>query len=76
MSPTLLELIVAVSLLWIAWQIGAVVAPRVIAAFLSFWRTPRPQGRPADGWRQEKNITPPTTPEKTSPSSTHGHTGT
>ena len=58
MTPTLLEAVVALLLLWVAWQLAMAVAPRVIASFLSFWRGNRP---PADfsPRHSEKNITPP-----------------
>ncbi len=67
MSPTLLELIVALLLLWLAWQIGKILAPRLLGALLDFWRNPTAtssSGQP----RQEKNITPPAAvPGKTPP---------
>jgi hypothetical protein len=44
MSPTLLESVVAVLLLWLAWQIGLALAPRVLAYFRRLIR-PRPQTR-------------------------------
>ena len=61
MSPTLLELIVAILLLVIAWQIGVSIAPRLIASFIAFWRA----GKPPVTYGPhgpEKNITPPATP--------------
>jgi len=33
MSPTLLEGAIAVLLLWIAWRIGSLLAPRIMARF-------------------------------------------
>ena len=70
MSPTLLELIVAVLLVWLAWQIGVILAPRILASFLAFWRSSKPPFTP--GQWPEKNITPPSaTGEKPSPS--HGN---
>jgi hypothetical protein len=57
MSPTLLELIVACLLLWVAWQLGVRLAPLVFAAFISFWRNPAPPLDP-DHRPAEKNITP------------------
>ena len=36
MSPTLLELVVALLLVWLAWQIGKLLAPRLLAALLAF----------------------------------------
>lgn len=74
MTPTLLELIVAVLLLVTAWRIGVLIAPRVLHSFLAFWRAPRPVSPPDDG-RQEKNITPPGATPGNTPSSTHGHPG-
>lgn len=71
MSPTLLELTVAILLLWLAWQIGVQVAPRVLASFLSFWRTPKPPG--AGSWRSEKNVTPPSTASTETPPRPHGN---
>ena len=58
MSPTLLEVIVAILLLWVAWRIGVLIAPRLIKSFISFWRVGKP---PVDFGPQgsEKNITPP-----------------
>ena len=57
MSPTLLELVVALLLLWLAWQIGKLLAPRFLAALLSFWRSPTVRSS-SDRPRPEKNITP------------------
>lgn len=59
MSPTLLELIVAILLLWVAWQIGVLLGPRVVAAFLAFWRDGQTPYVRRDPTRPEKNITPP-----------------
>jgi hypothetical protein len=58
MSPTLLELFVAILLVWLAWQLGVRIAPRLLAAFASFWRDSKP---PLDSNHRptEKNITPP-----------------
>ena len=58
MSPTLLELVVALLLLWLAWQIGKLLAPRLLAALLTFWRNPTIPSS-SDRIRPEKNITPP-----------------
>ena len=74
MSPTLLELIVAILLLWVAWQIGMLIGPRVIASFVSFWRDSRPSFH--SGRWPEKNVTP--TPPAASdepppPPPPHGH---
>ncbi|MGA3170456.1 MAG: hypothetical protein ABSE62_05530 [Chthoniobacteraceae bacterium] len=33
MSPTLLEGVIAVLLIWIAWRIGSLLAPRIIRRF-------------------------------------------
>ena len=71
MSPTLLELIVAVLLLWVAWQIGVIIAPKVLASFMAFWRTPKPPLQP-DQW-PEKNVTPPSAPGEKPPPSFHGN---
>ena len=65
MSPTLLELIVFVLLLWVAWQIGVWIAPRVFASFTSFWRSSKPPGDP-ERWPPEKNVTPSSTSDKKS----------
>ena len=76
MTPTLLELIVAALLLWIAWQIGVLIAPRILASFLAFWRSPRAPLRSDDELRREKNInTPGAAPGNTSTSSPHGRSG-
>ena len=45
MSPTLLELVVTVFVLVLAWLIGAWIAPRLIAWIVVFWRGPRLPGR-------------------------------
>ena len=67
MSPTLLELVVALLLFWLAWQIAKLLAPRFLAALLTFWRSPTVPRSP-DQRRSEKNITPPAaTPGKTPP---------
>ena len=60
MSPTLLELLVAVFLLWVAWQLATRIAPPLIASFLSFWRGLRPPVDP-NHRPSEKNVTPPGT---------------
>ena len=39
MSPTLLEFVAAILLLWLAWQIGLVLTPYVLAYFRRL-RTP------------------------------------
>ena len=58
MSPTLLELVVAVLLLYVAWQIATWIGPGLLASFISYWRGPR---RPVntDPFPNEKNVTPP-----------------
>ena len=33
MSPTLLEGVIAILLVWIAWRIGSLLAPRIIRRF-------------------------------------------
>jgi hypothetical protein len=48
MSPTFLEYVVAVLLLWVAWQIGLVLTPHVIAYFRRLTRRPRPEPTAAD----------------------------
>ena len=61
MSPTLLELIFAILLLVVAWKIAVRITPRLIAAFISFWRDSKPPV--SYGPRgPEKNITPPAAP--------------
>lgn len=40
MSPTWLEIAVAVLLLWVAWQIGVMLAPRVVRRFRARFSTP------------------------------------
>jgi hypothetical protein len=40
MSPTLLELAVALLLLWAAWEIGLILAPRIIFYFRRVFRRP------------------------------------
>jgi hypothetical protein len=49
MSPTLLEGAIAVLLVWIAWRIGCLLAPRIVRRFRD--RSPRWQ-RPLN--RKEK----------------------
>ena len=58
MTPTLLEAILAIFVLWVAWQIAVLVAPRLLRSFLLFWRISKP---PVNFGPQgsEKNITPP-----------------
>jgi hypothetical protein len=41
MSPTLLEGAIAIFLIWIAWQIGVILAPWIIRKF----RRPKPPGQ-------------------------------
>ena len=55
MSPTLLEATIAVLLLWLAWQIGTLIAPRVSRWFARNFSRSRPDSFPA---AREKNITP------------------
>ena len=33
MTPTLLESAIAILLVWIAWQIGSLIAPRIVRRF-------------------------------------------
>ena len=72
MSPTLLELIVAVLLLWVAWRIGVVLAPRVFASIVSSWRSFRPPSE-LEVWPPEKNVTPPPVPGDKPPIRPHAH---
>ncbi len=58
MSPTLLELVVAVLLLYVAWQIATWIGPSLLASLVSFWRGPRPPADP-DPLSSAKNVTPP-----------------
>ena len=68
MSPTLLELIVAILLVWVAWQIGVLIAPRILASFLAYWRPTKPSAPPSpDSWRAAKNVTPSASTDKTPP---------
>ncbi len=60
MSPTLLELFVAVLLLYVAWQVATWIGPSLFASFVSFWRIPRPRVDP-DPLSRAKNVTPPGT---------------
>ena len=69
MSPTLLELIVVAVLLYLAWQIGRLIAPWVFASLAAFWRDARPPADP-ERWPPEKNITPPPTSDA-NPHPTH-----
>lgn len=58
MSPTLLEVTVAVLLLWLAWQIGLLIAPHIIRYFrITFRRTDVSSVGEAPT-RPEKNVTP------------------
>ena len=66
MSPTLLELIVALILVWAAWEIGVWLAPRVFGSIAAFWRGARPPAEPTR-WPPEKNITPPAERAKNPP---------
>lgn len=70
MSPTLLEVTVAVLLLWLAWQIGLLIAPHVLRYFnITFRRADLDVG--GAPVRPEKNVTPRPNPEMQSPP--HGH---
>ncbi len=42
MTPTLLEFVVAVMLLWLAWQAGLLLAPHVRAYFRRLTRPEKP----------------------------------
>ena len=42
MSPTFLELVVAVILVLLAWVIALMISPRLLASFIAYWRSPRP----------------------------------
>ena len=48
MSPTLLEFVVAILLLWVAWQIGLALAPHVSAYFRRLRRPEKPEPTAAD----------------------------
>ncbi len=45
MSPTLLELVVTILLLYVAWQVATWIGPRLFASLASYWRSPRPPVR-------------------------------
>lgn len=62
MSPTLLEVTVGVLLLWLAWQIGLLIAPYVIRYFRVTFRQAdlTNAGKPS---RPEKNVTPRSNPD-------------
>ena len=64
MSPTLLEIVVAILLLFVAWQIGVRIAPRLIRPLISFWRDGKPPVDPGPRG-PEKNITPPPAADET-----------
>jgi len=58
MSPTLLEGATAIILLWIAWRIGSLLAPRII------WRW-RQRHTPGHKWQKpEKQSNPPDSENK------------
>ena len=65
MSPTLLEVTVAVLLLWVAWQVGLLIAPYVIRYFRKNF-TLRDPLAPRFPSREEKNITPRQPPSSSS----------
>jgi hypothetical protein len=48
MSPTFLELAVAVLLLWVAWQIGLALTPHVLAYFRRLTQSRRSEPTAAD----------------------------
>lgn len=66
MSPTLLEVTVGILLLWLAWQIGLLIAPPVLRYFKTTLRGDdlRPG---AASRRPEKNVTPRSHPEMQPP---------
>jgi hypothetical protein len=49
MTPTLMESAIAILLVWIAWQIGSLLAPRIMRRF---------KGRPGKKTPDEKNKPP------------------
>ena len=73
MSPTLLELTVAIVLLLSAWPIGTRLAPYVFTFFAWLWRDPAlPPDPDPDCWPPEKNVTPPgTMPDAPTSRQTH-----
>ena len=71
MSPTLLELIVAIALVCLAWKIGVWLAPWVFRPFVTFWRDAKRPAEPTH-WPPEKNVTPLAERAK-HPQSSHGN---
>ncbi|MBE7158173.1 MAG: hypothetical protein INR62_07025 [Rhodospirillales bacterium] len=57
MSPTLLELVVVVLLLYVAWQIASRIGPSLLASLVAYWRSPRPPVD-SDPLSNAKNVTP------------------
>ena len=70
MSPTLLELVVALLLIVAAWRIAKWIAPEIMAAMAAFWRGANPPEERGP-WPPEKNITPPAASKPDAPSK-HG----
>jgi hypothetical protein len=64
MTPTFLELAVAVMLLWVAWQIGLALTPHVLSYFRRLTRRPTgPEPTAADRAAAAFQAVAPETPD-------------